>query len=258
MPSPDNCGRCGEPNDEHTPGQRCPVDNIPHPDGFPGSDYEDVNDRTPIVVDTIGCQHCFLNPDKCDHPTEAPKEVIPPARGICQICKYEGLWAHIQATGCPHKEGPGSKANAIHLIAANRRRGRPPGSKSGSGYEEAQRRQQVKINRVTRKLVVEKIVGKGIAHLDQQLSPRIPNRPNVPERTIGELKDSALKLLSQQLWNLEGVAEDSGLTEDEEARLLKLLAGFNAALPKAAEKAPGKELSEMTDEELEAASRGNK
>jgi len=205
----DNCGRCGQPEDEHTPGQRCPGE-----------------------LDVDG---------------ESPHR-------ICKICKMQGPRAVIEHTPCPHSQGSGTAANALHLLPGNaKRRGRPVGTKTGTGFEAAQRIQQMRINKATRKVVVESIVGAGIRKLDDTLigAAMPPNRASVPERTIADLKDSALKLLNQQLWNIEGRASERELTEDEEARLLKLLAGFNAALPKAAEKPPEKPLSEMTDEELE-------
>lgn len=238
----ENCGRCGEPEDEHAPGQRCPVDK-PTGQCFPGR-YVDGMPHD-ILCDCAEC--CVF------HKWKADKTATVDGVGTetkCPLCCAVLPAALIESSPCPHR-GPGTAANAVHLIpGGGRTRGRPLGSKSGKGYEAAIYRQQNKINRATRKVVIEKIVGAGISELDKTLAPRIPNRPDMPERTIGELKDSALKLLSQQLWNLEGLAEKQGLTELEEQRLLKLLAGFNAALPKSAEMPTAKDPSQMTEEEL--------
>lgn len=125
-----------------------------------------------------------------------------------------------------------------------KRRGRPP----GTGNRTHEERVAAAIRRDTHRLVVDKMVGKGLEAVDAVLENRIPNRPGKPIRTIAQCKDDAMEMLSQQIWNLQGIAEKDGLSESEEARLLKLIAGLNAALPKPVEK---KRLEDMTDEELE-------
>lgn len=76
-------------------------------------------------------------------------------------------------------------------------------------------------------------------------------RTDVPERTVSQCKEAALKLLSAQLWTLEKEAELNGLTAFDEERILALLRGFNAALPKNAEETP-LDLSKLTVEQLKA------
>jgi hypothetical protein len=78
---------------------------------------------------------------------------------------------------------------------------------------------------------------------------RVPLAEGVPERTVTQAKEAALRLLNSMLWTLEKRVEAHGVNEYDEQRLLKLLAGFNAALPKTAE-VPIKDPSEMSEEEL--------
>lgn len=173
--------------------------------------------------------------------------IVPPKPAMCHVCKFEGDAEKIKATPCPHTAVPGAP------ITQRRRVIHPPTDTTGRGLEKSEIRQAARAQRAKKALIMAKLGQVGTELLDRELDIRIPNRPGLRDRTPTELKDSALKLLNQQLWNLEGVAEKEGLTELEEARLLKLLAGFNAALPKASEKEQEKSVSEMSDEELERA-----
>jgi len=98
----------------------------------------------------------------------------------------------------------------------------------------------------------QKINGEWVkTQVRDQGETRIPNRPGRPKRTVSECKQAALEMIDQSVWNLQGLAEKDGLTEYEEQRLLKLLSGLNAALPKNAEEAPI-DLSKLSPDQLKA------
>jgi hypothetical protein len=183
----------------------------------------------------------------------------------CETCGHDCTPAEALIP-CPHTMGPVSvqatadarritgmrnliPGGARQPMEPKRPRGRPVGS-GGGPHEFAHARA---VERNLQKEVVKKIVEKGAQLVEQVTALRLPNRANPPQRGIKECKDAALNLLNQQLWNLEGLASSEGLSEDEEARLLKLLAGFNAALPKTVEQPKAKRPEDMTDEELESA-----
>jgi phospholipase/lecithinase/hemolysin len=110
--------------------------------------------------------------------------------------------------------------------------------------------QAKRLARAKAKHMAEQMAAVGIHRIEEALQLRVDKRENCPERSVTEAKDVALRLINQQLWNLEGIAETQGFNADEEVRLLKLLAGLNAALPKAAESTPV-DISKMDRKELE-------
>jgi hypothetical protein len=120
--------------------------------------------------------------------------------------------------------------------------GRPP------GYTVA-KMQAIRVAKAQTKLVQEKIAEFGIEAVG---AAREALETDAPERTVSEAKEAALKLINRMLWTREKKAERDGVNEYDEARVLKLLAGLNAALPKQAE-TPIKATSDMTEEELRKA-----
>jgi len=199
------------------------------------------------------CAHCGQEEE-----LHAPGQPCPdPPKVVqCGMCMTTGPIEHINSTPCPHltmqqRKEQKEAEEAAKPEGERRKRGRPP----GSGYAAHAYRQGKKLSAHQEAEIRQRLAAKGLEILTKP-ETRMRNRPNPPERTIAQCKDAALKLLNQQLWNLEGLAEKEGLTEDEEARLLKLLAGVNAALPKTAELPVPKPLSEMTEDEIKAVMKG--
>ncbi len=175
-----------------------------------------------------------------------------------EICSHCGTFEHLHVDGACPKVVSGladppnldlpladKYANGIPGMVGKRGPGRPKGSKSWDPD-----RTQVRLDGHNQKVMARALVKEASEKLAGAFEPRITKRPNVPKRSISEAKQAAFDLLNQQLWNLEGIADTIGLTESEEQRTMKIMAALNAALPKSAEEAPEKPLSEMTDEEL--------
>jgi hypothetical protein len=132
---------------------------------------------------------------------------------------------------------------------ARNKGGRPVGSTVASV-------QAKRIARAEAKLIGEQIAAHGTKAALDRFSEvelfRVPLRTDAPTRTITEAKEAALKLINSMLWTLEQNAILRGVCEEDEARVLKLLAGLNAALPKQAE-TPIKSPADMTEDELRKA-----
>lgn len=235
------CVACGSLEDDHDNGV-CPRP-IPAPDDFSGTDFPQT----------------FI-------PSIASSPVAP---AFCATCFY-GMEKHVDGK-CPvnvhatptnpfatraNGSGNASKlASGAHAKRADEKKG-TPGRPFVDQRITQEARHARKLERIKRKMIVETVVGKGMSVLDDAMKIRTPVRQGAPERTVAECKDAALRMLSAQLWTLEGRQSDEGLTEEEEARVIKLLAGFNAALPKQAEKPAPKGVDQMTEEELAAVARG--
>ena len=135
-----------------------------------------------------------------------------------------------------------------NLVTPPRKRGpgRPP-----SPFSTIQNAQARRIAKAKAVLAAEISVGIGAKAMQEEFTqfPRLQLDDDAPERTPSEAKDAAFKLLNKMLWAIEKNVKLRGADETDEARVLKLLAGLNAALPKAAEAKP---LSEMTNEEIKA------
>lgn len=74
-----------------------------------------------------------------------------------------------------------------------------------------------------------------------------------PVRTEEEMRQAAIRLINQEIWDLEKKSEWGSLTEDERRALKELVLTLNQSLKAGKEKprSPG----EMSDEELEAATK---
>jgi len=173
-----------------------------------------------------------------------------------ELCTHCGTFEHLHADGaCPRivlglVDPPNQTLPFTTPVKPKHAGGRPPGRKNN-----VYRPEDPRLTVAQQRAITHLIADKASHAIDDVCAYRIPKRPNVPKRSVSEAKDAALALINQQLWNLEGKADEEGLSSDEEGRVLKLLAGLNAALPKSAEGAPTKPLSEMTDEEIAALER---
>lgn len=140
--------------------------------------------------------------------------------------------------------------NAINNLSTGhgerKKAGRPPGSTVA--VLQAQR-----VARAQARLMAEQIARDGtravLEKFGESVDLRTPLRFDAPIRTVTQAKEAALNLINTMLWTLEQNAAERGTCPDDEARVLKLLAGLNAALPKQAE-TPNKSPDEMTEEEL--------
>lgn len=124
---------------------------------------------------------------------------------------------------------------------------RSPGRPKGSTVANVQAR---RVAAAKVKLFSERAAEVGLEAIAVE---RVKLRGDAPERTVSQAKDAALRLLNSMLWSIEKRAEECGVNEYDEARVLKLLAGLNAALPKSAETNPQKSPEEMTEDELRRA-----
>lgn len=144
-----------------------------------------------------------------------------------------------------NKPSPGlHNPNAVdNLVIPGRKYRAGPGRPKGSttAFVQAKRVAAAKV-----KLVTERAAELGLEAISAE---RVPLEQGAPERTVTQAKEAALRLLNSMLWTLEKRVEANGVNEYDEQRLLKLLAGLNAALPKTAE-VPIKDPSEMSEEEL--------
>jgi hypothetical protein len=190
-----------------------------------------------------------------------------------EFCVHCKAFEHLHVNGeCPtiltpaeanaEKPRPGQPGHAglKNLLPGDfkRKRGRPTGSKArplAQRIEEANADMtksalRMELRRELKKQQDAAIdeAGKSIV---QQVS-RVPRNPlPLPPRDIAQCKEAAMLVINQQLWDFEGIAKERSLTEDEVTLVLKLLAGFNAALPKQAEKRT-KPIEDMDEDELRA------
>ncbi len=123
---------------------------------------------------------------------------------------------------------------------------RSPGRPKGSTVANVQAR---RVAAAKVKLVYERAAEMGLEAIAEA---RVPLASDVPDRSVSQAKEAALRLLNAALWTIEKRVESDGICEADEQRTLKLLAGLNAALPKSAEN-PQKSPEEMTEEELRRA-----
>lgn len=150
----------------------------------------------------------------------------------------------------PLPPNPNLMANVVTGRAPRNKGGRPVGSFSSTTQAQARR-----IARAEAKLIGEKIARDGVRATLEKFGDAQPEHPvwglrtDAPNRTVSEAKDAALKLINKMLWTLEKQAEEVGVSDQDEQRVLKLLAGLNAALPKQAE-TPNKDPKDMTEDEL--------
>ncbi len=171
----------------------------------------------------------------CSHANEVP---IAPCKCV--------LVCYCRENTCKATMNPDHMDNLStgHGERVKNKGGRPRGATSSMAIAQAKR-----VARARTKLVMERASEMGLEALGEV---RVPLRTDAPERTVTQAKEAALKLLNSMLWTIEQRAAEHGVNEMDEARVLKLLAGLNAALPKQAEN-PAKPVDEMTEEELRRA-----